>query len=256
MSGFFAGVAQEDVAIRQYRGKSPMFFRDLHMMGAVFTADLARLREALPDRLYRPLRLWPGVGLAAIHCLEYKDTDVGPYCEVSLSIAIHRPGRSLLPGPLEALRAAAFGRYHAYVAELPVTTEVALYGGLDFFNFPKYRADISFRETASHRVCTLREAGSLDLILEFEGRRLAAKPSRRARLMTLNSYPRMDGRAWRARMVVNRRESAAALGPGRCAVRLGSSPRAAPFRTLGLGWPVQYLFAPKAEAILFRPEIL
>lgn len=254
---FFDGVRQEEVRFGQYRAKSPLFVRDLSMIGAAFTADLARLRRALPDRSCEPLAVSPKHGLVALHCFEYKDTDIGPYNEVAVSIAVRAPGRTFLPGPVDVLRSLASDDYHAHVFQLPVTTEVAAAGGIEFFNFPKFRADIVFRETAGHRVCTLRDAKTLDLILEFEGRKIRTRTRARAAapsVTTLNSYPRVGGRLCRARMAVNRRRAGQGPALGDCALWLGKHALAEPLKGLRIGWPVWYWYAPQAEAILFPPE--
>lgn len=251
---FFAGRAQEDVSIRGVPGKSPMFFRDFHLMGAVFAADPARVRAALPPRWYRPLSLPPGRALVAVHCMEYKDSDIGPYNEISLSIALRRgwlPFASLF----QAARAASARTYHAYIKALPVTTATALHGGVDFFNYPKYLADISFRETATHRVCTLRDKDSRDVILEFEGRRLAtwACAPKDENRMTLYTYPEIDGRPRRAALLVNRLSSGTAYLRG-AGLRVGAHPRGAEFSALGLGPVLEYLYAPRCQGVLFKPE--
>lgn len=255
-AGFFSGYRQEPVSIRGVPGKSPMFFRDFALMGGVFLADLARARAALPAGGYRPLRLPLGRALVAVHCMEYKDSDIGPYNEVALAVALRRGWLPFL-SLFQAARAALTGTYHAYVKALPVTTETALHGGVDFFNYPKYLADISFRETAAHRVCTVRDAQSRDVILEFEGRRLAtwaAAPQDENRL-TLYTYPEFKGRPHRAKLLVNRVESGTSWLRG-AGLRLGSHPRAAEFAALGLGRVVEYTYAPRCQGVLFAPEAL
>lgn len=252
---FFAGHKQKDIRIRRYKGKSPLFYRDVSFMGAIFTADLDALIGLLPDRRFQPIQALPGIGLVAIHCVEYRDSDIGPYNEVALSIAIRR-GRRLLPVPtqLSALRSFLTQSFHAHIRQLPVTTDVALYGGLDYFNYPKYVADISFRETKLHRICTLRDKKSMDLILEFDGVKIRTSDS--PRKMLFNTYPQKDGRTLHAKMAVNLLTRGEAF-VGKCAsFRLGRHPRAVPFRELKLGRPVHYLYAPAAEAILFMPETL
>lgn len=255
MSAFFAGIRQEPVDIRGVPGKSPMFFRDFALMGGVFLADLAAVRAALP-RGARPLRLPFGRALVSVHCMEYKDSDIGPYNEVSLAIAL-RTGRLPFASPFQALRAALTASYHAYVSALPVTTATALHGGVDFFNYPKYLADVSFRETASHRVCTLRDKESGDLICEFEGRRLATWSTApdRTNLMRLTTYPEMSGRLRRARLEVNRLEYGTSWLRG-AGLRLGAHPRAAAFASLKLGPLVEYLYAPRCQGVLYKPEDL
>ena len=251
---FFDGYKQEAVSIRGAPGKSPMFLRDFHMMGGVFLADLRRVRAALPKGWYRPLRMPLGHGLVAVHCMEYKDSDIGPYNEISLSIALRRgwlPFTSLF----QAARSLRSQTYHAYIKALPVTTETALHGGVDFFNYPKYMADISFRETATHRVCTLRDKDSRDVILEFEGRRLATWTCapKDENPLTLFTYPEMGGRARRAKLLVNRLESGTSRLRG-AGLRLGSHPRADEFKNLRIGHVMEYLYAPRCQGVLFKPE--
>lgn len=255
MSGFFDGYRQEPVSIRGVPGKSPMFFRDFSLMGGVFLADAARVRAALP-RGYRPLTLPLGRALVAVHCMEYKDSDIGPYNEVSLSIALNR-GRLPFTSLAQAARSVLTRTYHAYVKALPVTTETALYGGIDFFNYPKVLADISFHETAAHRVCTLRDLASRDLILEFEGRRTSTRSpaAQEDDLMTLYTYPEMDGRPRRAKLLVKRLECGTKLLRG-ARLHLGSQARADEFKGLGIGRVVEYLYAPRCQGVLSLPEAL
>ena len=251
---FFDGYEQKAVSIRGAPGKSPMFLRDFHLMGAVFLADLPRVRAALPPGWYRPLRLPLGRALIAVHCMEYKDSDIGSYNEISLSIALKRgwlPFMSLL----QAARSLQSSTYHAYIKALPVTTETALHGGVDFFNYPKYLADISFRETATHRVCTLRDKDSRDVILEFEGRRIAtwACAAKNENRLTLYTYPEIGGRPQRAKLLVNRLESGTTYLRG-AGLRLGSHPRAEEFNKLGIGPALEYVYAPRCQGVLFKPE--
>jgi hypothetical protein len=224
------------------------------MMGAVFLADLSAARAALPRSL-EPLALPLGKALVAVHAMEYKDTDIGPYNEVSVSIAVRRGWGLPLRSMFQTARSAVTGVYNAHVVSLPVTTETAVHGGVDFFNYPKYLADVTFRETAAHRVCTLRDKASGDVILELEGRRLptwSCAPSNED-LMILHTYPEIGGRLMRATMRVNRVERGVAHGRG-VALRLGPHARAGQLGALKLGVPVEYVYAPRCQAVLFEPE--
>jgi len=257
MSGnpFFSPYPQKEVDIRGAAGKSPMFFRDFHMMGGVFTADLDGLRRLLPRGWVgrRPLRLPGRRGLLAIHCMEYRDTDIGPYNEISISVPVKRGWLPAL-SVLQLARSVGMREYHAFVAELPVTTETALHGGLDFFNYPKYLADITFRETAAHRVATLRDKETLDVIVELEGRKVPAPRSKHPDTMTLYTYPEIDGRAHRVKLLVNQLERGGAYLRRGASLRFGPHPKAERLRELRLGRQVQYLYAPRCEAVLFEPE--
>lgn len=72
--------------------------------------------------------------------------------------------------------------------DLPVTTEIALQGGVEVYNYPKYLADISYRETKNYRICTVRDRESQDLIVEFDGRKLETKHPSRPNL-DFHNYP-------------------------------------------------------------------
>lgn len=251
---FFRRYQQQDVSIRGVPGKAPMFFRELRMMGAIFAVPRPKALAALPGSAYKPLTLPSGLALAALHCMEYVDSDIGPYNEVSLAIALRR-GWLPVPSLLKAANALRSQVFHAYVASLPVTTEVALHGGIDFFNFPKFLADISFRETSSHRICTVRDPVTKDLILEFEGRRLAtwSCAPKDQNLLTLYTYPEIGGKTRRARLLIDQRERGSCLLRG-ASLRAGAHPRSAPFRALELGRPLHYVYAPRCRAVLFEPE--
>jgi hypothetical protein len=248
-ASFFDGYRQKPVSIRGVPGKSPMFFRDFSMM--VFLADLSKTRAVLPGPAWKPLR--PPLlrrALVAVHCMEYKDTDIGPYNEVSVSVALK--GSRL---PLVSLLQSAAGRYSAYIHSLPVSTQTAVHGGIDFFNYPKYLADIVFRDTGAHRICTLRDKETGELIMELEGRRPAtwSPAARDENRMVLDTYPAIKGRRHRARMLINRLESASMLLRG-ANLRLGAHARSEDFKALGLGRVAEYQYAPRCQGVLFEPE--
>ncbi|MBI3097316.1 MAG: acetoacetate decarboxylase family protein [Planctomycetes bacterium] len=257
MSGFFDGVEQEPISFHGHRAKAPLFFRDLHLMAGVFTADLAAARSLMPTPRHHPLSLVPRRAVAAVHCMEYRETDIGPYNEVSLSVAIAW-GRPPRLGSASLSRAVLTGKYHAQILSLPVNTEPALWGGVEVFNYPKYLAGISFEETASSRICTVRERETGALILRAEGERIRTRAHQdrgRPKTMEMLSYPVKDGAPLRARMLVHLRESARSFFRSRMRLEFGPHPRAELFRRLGIGKALQYLFAPRGEAILYRPEV-
>lgn len=249
MSGFFDGIAQEPITFRGFAGKAPMFFREVRMMGGVFTCDLAAARALMPTPAHHPLRLFPGRGVAAVHCLEYADTDIGPYNEVSLSIAVaHGTPPWSHWGAL--LAAEIRGRYHAFIVDLPVTTEGAYYGGVDILGFPKWIAGIAFADEGERRVCTVRDGD--EVVLRVAGDRLAARDGRRE--ISLESYPRKEGSTLHAVMRMRLGSWASSRLSRHMTVEPTAHPRATALRSLALGAQIGYLYAPRCEAILFRPE--
>jgi hypothetical protein len=256
MPNFFSGIEQEDIAIRQYAGKSPMFFRNFQLMAGVYTADLAVCKSLVPNSRYHVLQILPGKALIGIHCMEYLDSDVGPYNEVSISIGI-APKQTLF-SPVNILKSALTQNFHAYIVQLPVTTEVAYFGGVDYFNYPKFVAGIDFEERDGCRICTLSEPDSGKMIMTFEGKKISTKktdPAKKSsQIMTLNSYPVMNGGTMHACMCVNMIEKAESFLSADGKLLLGEGGFAGMLKKLNPGRQINYLYAPKCESVMYLPE--
>ena len=136
----------------------------------------------MPDPRFCPARLAPGLGAIAVTCFEYRDTDLGPYNELAISVVLNEPW--FLPNlPGRALISSLRRRQlHAWVHHLPVTTEIARAGGVDFYNYPKFVAGIDFEETATQRVCRLSEGA--EHILTLSGERIATPRSEQLQLFS------------------------------------------------------------------------
>ena len=65
---------------------------------------------------------------------------------------------------------------------LPVTTEIARVGGVEFFGYPKFIADIEFSRSGDNLRCDLSEQGTR--ILSMEGKMLPTEPGKRLRYIT------------------------------------------------------------------------
>ncbi len=252
MKSLFDGLEQREISFGGFTGKAPMFCRNVHLMGAVFSADRAVVSGMLDGTGLRPLRLPLGRAAVAIHAIEYGETDVGPYNELALSLLV-RPGLPVAPGALALVTSDIFNRFHGYIQELPVTTEISVEGGRRVFNYPKYLAEITFRETADHRICTVRDPDSKDLILEVESMKLPGK-GRSGRTLNLNSYPTIDGVPSRALTRLRTAAHGTSHAINNVFVRTGAHPRAESFAALRLGRSWHCLYAPQCEAVLFGPE--
>jgi len=252
-NAFFDGVVQSPIEIRGQACKSPAFYRDLGMMMAVMTCDLKAARALMPSPRLEPLALLPGVGLVGINCFEYRDTDIGPYDEVGLSVAVQVDG-GWMPGVLAAARSQLARSYHGYVASLPVSTEIAVHGGVDFFNYPKYLARMAFDTRAGRLECSVRDPAGDEPIASFSGARPATDRPSEPEQVEFFSYPVKDGRLLRARFVLNIHERASSLSGSAFRVRATDHPRAAALRALSPGRLLYYLYAPRCEGILYPPE--
>lgn len=163
-SAFFAGLSRTAVRIGNHDLAVPFFVQDASAMTAVFPAHLGALRRLMPDPRFVPARLTPGLGIVAITGFEYRETDVGPYNEIAISVVLNDPPFGMnVPG--RALFAQHRRRqYHVFIHRLPVTTEIAAIGG-EYCAFPKFVADIGFSESSRERTSTLMDGDGCVLTL-------------------------------------------------------------------------------------------
>lgn len=252
-SPFFDGVTQSDVTIAGQPAKMPIFYYDGTATSAMFAARLGALRRLMPDPRLSPARLAPGLGAVAITCFEYRDTDIGPYNELAISVVLNEPW--FLPNlPGRALIASLRRRQlHAWVHHLPVTTEIARAGGVDFYNYPKFIAGIDFQESEERRVCRLSE-GAED-ILTLSGERIATPRSEQFQLF---SHLWMDRQPQSSEFKINAIEMGVSLSPQAATLELGERhPIARELADLIVRRrPLQYQYLASFEGILYGPEHL
>lgn len=259
-SAFFRGIAQKEIPIRQYAGWSPLFFTRVSMMGAIFTAKMSAVQALLPSKKHRALRVAPGRALVSIHCFQYQGCQIGAYNEVALSIPVHC-GSGPVASPLRLAQSAFAGEFHAFVFQLPVDSEVALFGGIDYFNVPKYMTRIAFDTDSQRRSCRVVDPETGKLIFGLTGPRIATQRHPQTRrdacdlkTLTMRTYPVMDGKVRRATGTINLIQEGSRIMPKGVELDLGDHPRAAQLRELELGSAIQYVYVPECQMILSLPE--
>jgi hypothetical protein len=215
-SAFFEGISQVDATLAGEEAKLPIFYYDGTAQTAVFPARLGALRRLLPDPRFVPARLAPGLGAVGVSCFEYRDTDIGPYNELAISVILkdprigaNLPGRALLTGLRDK-------QLHAWVHHLPVTTEIARAGGVELYNYPKFVGSIDFDERASRRTCRLGEGD--ERILTLEGPLLETSRSGEVQLF---SHLWMDRQPQSSEFKLNVLAGGLSLRPGAARLELG-----------------------------------
>ncbi len=251
-SPFFDGVSQMEMTLGDEVLRLPVFYYDGTATSAVFAARLGALRRLMPDPRFCPARLAPGLGAVAITCFEYRDTDIGPYNELAISVVLNEPW--FLPNlPGRALIASLRRRQlHAWVHHLPVTTELArAYGAEE--NYPKFVGGIDFEQTATDRVCRLSEGE--EHILTLSGKLI---PTPRSEQFQLFSHVWMDRQPQSSEFKINAAQMGVSLRPGAATLELGERhPIARELADL-IAWsrPIQYQYVARFEGILYGPEHL
>ncbi len=252
-SPFFEGVSQMQATLDEEAVRLPIFYYDGTATSAVFPARLGALQRLMPDPRICPARLAPGLGAVVVTCFEYRDTDIGPYNELAISIPLNEPwfspnlpGRALIGGMRRR-------QLHAWVQHLPVTTEIARAGGVELYNYPKFIAGIDFQQTTTDRTCRLSEGQ--EHILTLSGGLLATP---RAEQFQLFSHLWMDRQPQGSEFKINATEMGVSLLPNAASLQLGDRhPIARELAGLLVSRrPIQYQYMARFEGILYGPEHL
>lgn len=254
---FFNGIRQREMAVRQYRAKSPMFFWDARILGAVFFVDLQAARALLPDPRLEAVAAG-GRGVLGVFALSYGHSDLGAYNEVFVSVGVHA-GASRLPPPLRTARALLERSLGAHTVLLPVDSEAALFGGLDIYNVPKLMAAIELSDERGVRTFTVRDPADGTLLFSFGSRKPKRAPGRNVLLnrQTLRNYSLINDRLAEARYELH--TPSAALTPHGLngpALTIGTHARSRLLADLKPGTAVASFHADQAEAILYEPTYI
>jgi hypothetical protein len=229
----------------------PVYYYDNTSMTAIYTASTAQVRPYLPDPRMHPVELRPGRCLVAFTAFEYRKTDIDPYNEFSIAVLINFDTRAI-PG-LSILRQLLANVFHAYVWHLPVTTEIARYGGVELYGYPKFIADITFTRADGHIECALVENNQR--ILTLRGKQLPTRPGKVVRFKT---YPVKDGITLCGNVYTNHLSYAESRGGSDASLTVGTEhPICAELRSINLSdKPLIYQYSAANEAVLFGPRNL
>lgn len=101
----------------------PVVIRDAGLAMAVFVCPAAAARRAVAGTGLTPVVLGTRA-FAVLMCVQYRDSDLGPYNEVGLAVAVRGP----------------HGRIGTHLLDLPVTQTFTLEAGRDIWALPKWLA--------------------------------------------------------------------------------------------------------------------
>ena len=245
-SEFLKSVMQWEFDWEGRKAKLPVFYYDNTALTAIYTASTSAVRALLPHPAMRPIELYPGRCLAAFTAFEYRETDIDPYNEFSISFPVTFD-RPQIPGVTAGLQMAR-RCYSAYVWQLPVTTEIARVGGVEMYGYPKFIADIDFTRDSGWVTCDLSEGGKR--ILSLRGKAL---PTSRGKVVRFVTYSMKDGIPLVANVYQNPIEYAQSRRSQAAELTLGDEhPTAQKLMGIRLSpSPLMYQFSPVNEAILF-----
>jgi hypothetical protein len=136
----FAGIKQTAIMISTGPVEVPVLYRDGSMLVIGYRTDPVPVQSILHGLPIDPFLIL-GRALVLLVLAEYRDTSIGAYNEIGILILVRRAGTEpSLWGIFRDVR--KIEDVGLYVTNLPVTTQVALTGGIEVYGFPKYAAEI------------------------------------------------------------------------------------------------------------------
>ena len=161
--GFFHGITQSKLELLGHQIDVPIFYRDASQVTVIYAAKTSAVRKMLPTAALKPATLAPGVAALALTIFEYRDTTIDAYNELAVSIPVVFRDRAW---PLATLAHQTRSRtLHAWVQQLPVTTEIARVGGVELYGFPKILAEIDWEVSGGRVSSEMRHDGRRVLAL-------------------------------------------------------------------------------------------
>lgn len=239
---FYEQIDHPQVEYQGHPFYMPVFYYDVTAIFVAFLTPLDKVRALLPSPRMIPLRATPWHAVTVIGCFEYRDCDAGPYNEVGITFpfTLDRPAR-ILTGLLHNIAQGPM----AYVYKLPVTTEIARQFGLDFYNFPKFLANIEFRRESGWIHCDLSEGGHT--IFNLSVKSLPQKPADRWRF---DCFSKRGKRILRSEVTINVRKQVISRNPANVKFELGDHVLAQELRNLNPGRMVHLQYIPACQTIL------
>jgi len=134
-----------------------LYFRD-DLFVMFFTADLEKVRAAMPSGRLHPVTFFGNKALVGIAAFNYLNTTIGPYGEIGIVLpAIYgdKPSIGVVPAMMES-RWPGFG---VVVAHLPVTKTTARDAGRGQWGYTKFVADMKFANTPEYHQVEMSEEG-------------------------------------------------------------------------------------------------
>jgi len=241
-SEFFDGIVQAQALWRDTTVRSPLFYQDVRMLAVSFVAPLKKVSTLLPSKRLYPLRVTPWHTIVLIIAYEYRACDIGPYNEVAILTPVSLDHKSpLFTGLLRPIPAEP----HLYIFHLPVTTEIACELGIEVGGYPKFIADIEFKEERDCVSCCLSDTGQH--ILTVTVPKGNPRPVPRLRTYPVNAR---SGRLLQSVCIVSEREESSIKNPRNAKLELGDHQISQQLKDLHLGKIGRCQYVPYMQMIL------
>lgn len=163
----------------------PILYYDTSNVLAFFRAPTEAAAALLQGTGLKPAYNLFGSTVVGLSFYEYRETSIGAYNEVGLAIPVLDTKQRRGPGTLvDPYRSVERRKTGFYVADLPVTTEIANTAGRELWGYPKFVTGIDFLYADRRVAMRVADPESDTDILRLEGRMSPALPAPPLSLVT------------------------------------------------------------------------
>lgn len=240
---FFKGIYQWPN--KEYNVVLPIFYYDCSAMSAIYTASTELVKKHIPvDDLY-PVEIFPGRCLMLISAFEYRNSDIGPYNEVSIAVMVKHKKKPLPLLPV--ISSMIKNCFSVYIIHLPVTSERARRGGVDMGGYPKYLADIKL--TKNKIITECRMSLKKNHVITIRGKNLKTSGSRKIKSVL---YTYLNGCLVNSNLYINPLQFAQSFSRNSAVIETGKNHAMCDLLSgIKLGKkPLIYQYMPSYDAIL------
>ncbi|CAH0338841.1 acetoacetate decarboxylase (ADC) [Rhizobium sp. CECT 9324] len=236
---------------------SPNFYYSNSSITAIYTADMGRIKELMPEQVRRfvqPISFMPGKGLIAITSYNYNYCDNDSYNELSISIVTTKPNKQNF-GLISLMGQISDNSLWGYVLKLPVDTELARVRGVAGYNLPKWLIPIEYNSDGGELNFTYYdEQGKLDFSMSGKKLELADTQPKITRV----NFTNLDaqGRLTHGFSDIRALKSASSREGGDVQLGLSDGPLSIFIKSLGLKDLIRYDYQPDFQAALYTPELV
>lgn len=254
---WFAGLEKRKMDIG-FESWSPNFYYRNSRVTAVYTADLARLRELMPEGVLdevQPLRVWPGRGLVVLTAYSYRYCDNDSYNEIGLSVVTTEPGARSW-GSFTLLSQSRSNNFWGHVLKMPVDTELARVRGVVGYNLPKWLTGINYRDDGNSVVVEIIDSETGKVGVTMESRSLDVSSSKES--LVRNNFTNVDrqGQATTGFSLSRDLRHASSSKSDAVKLTLTDGIFSKFIESLDLGKMVRYEYVPEFQGALYAPEML
>jgi hypothetical protein len=239
---FFQQIKQVKIPLGSTTISLPVFYYDVATLSVQCLASIERVHSILPSKRMHPFRVTPWHCVVSISALEYRDSDLEPYNEVSIGVPVVLDETSpLFIGTLHKIPTVP----KVYIHHLAVTTEIARDLGIELANYPKFLAEIMFERDSKSVRCHLKEAGQH--ILTLTGQKGVSTNVSRSQMQPITVQ---SGYMLRSDLIVSERHQISHRGSAGVCLELGDHAIAQELKEWKLGKIIGYQYAPHHQVIL------